>query len=317
MIYRVVHRTTYAYDDPVAFTRCVLRLTPATTDAQTVLDHAIAVIPSPVETRRRLGPFDEQTLTMMVDKPHRSLVIEARSRVDVHAPPLVDPDAGPGWESVRAHALEAGDLGARSPASFLYPTQRTPILPRISEFARASFPAGRPIVAAAADLMRRIKADFKYDPEATDVRTTSGEAFDARGGVCQDFAHVMIAGLRGLGLPAAYVSGYLRTTPPPGRPRLEGADATHAWVSVWCGLGTGWIGFDPTNAIFVQGDHITLAMGRDYADVAPIDGVVLGSGEQALKVEVDVIPEDELRAFRPPTAVQPAVVGASGAPRPR
>jgi len=147
------------------------------------------------------------------------------------------------------------------------------------------------VIEAAFDLATRIRTEFNYDPEYTEVSTPAIEAFEARRGVCQDFAHIMIAGLRGLGLPAAYVSGYLRTVPPPGKARLEGADATHAWVKLWCGPEAGWIGFDPTNALVVAGDHIELALGRDYADVAPIGGVVLGPGEQKIKVGVDVIPE--------------------------
>jgi transglutaminase-like putative cysteine protease len=141
--------------------------------------------------------------------------------------------------------------------------------------------------------MGRIRREFTYDPDATEVSTPVSEAFEKRHGVCQDFAQVMISGLRGLGLPARYVSGYLRTVPQPGQPRLEGADATHAWVAVWCGYDRGWIGLDPTNNMFTENDHITLATGRDYQDVAPIEGVLLGSGRQKLKVEVDVIPEDE------------------------
>ena len=167
-------------------------------------------------------------------------------------------------------------------------------------------PKGRPIIEAAAALMTRMRSDFTYDAEATTVSTPIGEAFTARRGVCQDFTHIMISGLRGLGLPAAYVSGYLRTVPPPGRPRLEGCDATHAWVLLWCGEERGWIGFDPTNAILVRHDHITLAIGRDYADVAPIDGVMLAPGEQALKVEVDVIPEHEQGVVRPAFAARSA-----------
>ena len=187
--------------------------------------------------------------------------------------------------------------GSEGPASFLYPTRRTPVIAAITDYARTSFRAGRPIIEAAAEVMSRMHKDFVYDPEATDVSTPAAEAFTARHGVCQDFAHIMISGLRGLGLPAAYVSGYLRTRPPPGRPRLEGADATHAWVSLWCGEASGWVGFDPTNAILVQNDHIVLAIGRDYADVAPIDGIILAPGKQTLKVEVDVAPEGALEAL--------------------
>jgi transglutaminase-like putative cysteine protease len=298
VIYWVRHRTTYNYEALVTYARCVLRLTPPTTAAQTVLEHAVAITPEPSDTLRRTGPFGEATLTVVIDTPHKTLVIEAISWVDVHAAPVGDPAASPHWEDVRTAAFRAAALGPDSPARYLYPTARTPIIPAITEYARPSFSAGRPVIDAAADLMTRMHGDFIYDADATTVSTPAGEAFATRRGVCQDFAHIMIAGLRGLGLPAAYVSGYLRTIPAPGRPRLQGADATHAWVGVWCGEGLGWIGFDPTNALIVQNDHITLAAGRDYADVAPIDGLMLSPGEQALKVEVDVIPEDELAAAR-------------------
>jgi transglutaminase-like putative cysteine protease len=137
--------------------------------------------------------------------------------------------------------------------------------------------------------MRRIRSDFRYDAKATVISTPLREVFEKRHGVCQDFAHVMIAGLRGLGLPAAYVSGYLRTIPPAGQPRLQGADATHAWVSVWCGAGIGWIGFDPTNDLIVENDHIILAVGRDFSDVSPVDGIIVGSRKQKLGVAVDVL----------------------------
>ena len=296
MIYWVRHRTTYTYEAQVTYARCVLRLTPPSSAVQTVLENAITVTPEPSDRMKRTGAYGEETLTVVIDKPHKILVIEAVSWVDVHAPPAPDAAASPAWENVRAAAFESLALGPDSPAAFLYPTTRTPLAPAITDYARASFAEGRPIIEAAIDLMTRIHDEFVYDGEATTVSTPASEAFEVRRGVCQDFAHIMIAGLRGLGLPAAYVSGYLRTNPPPGRPRLQGADATHAWVSLWCGEAYGWIGFDPTNAILARDDHITLATGRDYSDVAPIDGITLAPGEQELKVEVDVIPEDELAA---------------------
>jgi transglutaminase-like putative cysteine protease len=302
VIYGLRHRTTYTYEDPVTFARCVLRLTPQSSASQTVLRSTVAVTPRPSSSVEGTGPFGEKTLTVVIDRPHRELVIEGRSRVDVHALALDDPKDSAPWERLRDHAYETRALGPEGPATYLYPTRRTPLAPAITEYARQSFAAGRPIVEAAAELMTRMHADFTYDPEATTVSTPAVEAFAARHGVCQDFAHIMISGLRGLGLPAAYVSGYLRTIPPPGRPRLEGADATHAWVSVWCGDEAGWIGFDPTNAILVQNDHIVLAVGRDYSDVAPIDGIILAPGVQTLKVEVDVAPELEPDAGRPHAA---------------
>jgi transglutaminase-like putative cysteine protease len=165
------------------------------------------------------------------------------------------------------------------------------LVPDVTDYARSSFPSGRSALGGAFDLMQRIRRDFRFDSKATSVRTPLQEAFALRAGVCQDFAHIMIAGLRGLGIPSAYVSGYLRTIPPAGQPRLRGADASHAWVSVWCG--DGWIGLDPTNGIVMCDDHIVVARGRDYTDVSPIDGIVSSSGAQKLKVEVDVVPDGE------------------------
>lgn len=293
MKYRLRHRTTYSYQEEVRFARCVLRLTPCSSATQTVLESAITVTPEPSARLGRVGPFGAEILTVTVDKPHRALVIEARSRIDVHVPPRGDPEATPSWETIRTRALNTSDLSADGPASYLFPTLRTPIAPAITDYARASFAPGRPIVAALSELNSRIHREFTYDPGATEVSTPVAQAFEARHGVCQDFAQIMICGLRGLGLPAKYVSGYLRTIPPPGQARLEGADATHAWVAVWCGDAAGWVGFDPTNAILAGNDHLILAIGRDYADVAPIDGVILASGAQTLKVEVDVIPDGE------------------------
>ena len=292
MIYALRHRTTYSYGDSVSFARCVLRLTPRSSVTQTVLESSIKVSPRPSLRQERTGPFGAEMVTVMVDKPHDTLVIDARARIDVHTPPPPDRETSTPWEVVRGRAFENRDIGYEGPAAFLYPTPRTPVVPRITDYARQSLAPGRPIVAAVAELMTRVYKDFRYDPGATEVSTPVWQAFDARHGVCQDFAQIMITGLRGLGVPTAYVSGYLRTIPPEGRPRLEGADATHAWIAVWCGEDTGWIGFDPTNNILAADDHIVLATGRDYADVAPIDGVILAGGAQTLTVEVDVIPED-------------------------
>lgn len=292
MIYGLRHRTTYSYGDSVSFARCVLRLTPRSSASQTVLESSIRVTPRPSMRQERTGPFGAQMVTVMVDRPHDTLVIDARSRVDVHTPPPPDAISSLPWEAVRGLAFENRDIGPEGPANYLYATNRTQLVPRITDYARESLKPGRPIVAAVSELMSRVYRDFRYDPGATEVSTPVWQAFDARHGVCQDFAQIMISGLRGLGVPTAYVSGYLRTIPPEGQPRLEGADATHAWVSVWCGEAAGWVGFDPTNDILAADDHIVLAVGRDYADVAPIDGVILATGAQTLKVEVDVVPED-------------------------
>ena len=182
------------------------------------------------------------------------------------------------------------DLGPTSPAHFLFASRLVPLDPQIRDYARLSFPPARPVLDGAIDLMRRIKADFVYQVGATTVETTPAMSFALRRGVCQDFAHIMISGLRGVGLPAAYVSGYLRTVPLQGQARLAGADAMHAWVLVWCGGDVGWCGLDPTNGIFAGNDHVVLAVGRDYADVAPIDGVIFAAGGQQLEVSVSVTP---------------------------
>ena len=290
MIYQLRHLTTYRYESPVTLARCVLRLRPRDTAHQAVLESHLSITPRPAQTREHTGPFGERVVMATVETPHRELRIEARARVSVNRPARPTPLGGEMWEEVRRDAAEAIGLDAASPVHFLYPTPMTPIVRPITDYGRQCFTPGRPVIEAAHALACQIRFDFQYDPKSTEVTTPATEAFAARHGVCQDFSHVMISAMRGLGLPAAYVSGYLRTTPPPGRPRLEGADATHAWVSVWCGARDGWIGFDPTNALVVAGDHIVLAVGRDYADVAPIDGVILGSGKQRLKVAVDVTP---------------------------
>ena len=228
-------------------------------------------------------------VTVLVDKPHDTLVIDARSRIDVHTPPPPDAATSLSWERVRDLAFENRDIGSDGPAAYLYATNRTPMVARITEYARESLTLDRPIIAAVGELMSRVYRDFRYDPGATEVSTPVWQAFDARHGVCQDFAQIMISGLRGLGVPTAYVSGYLRTIPPAGRPRLEGADATHAWVSIWCGS-NGWIDLDPTNDIRPSERHVVIAVGRDFLDVSPIRGVIVGSGSHHLTVGVDVMP---------------------------
>lgn len=302
MIYTLRHLTTYRYARTVRFARCNLRLRPRDGDGQRVLESAVHVTPEPTRRLERRDFFGVDTLTLTLDEPHREFSVEAVSQVTIQRPVPPPPEAGLAWERVREAALALPSLGPDGPAHFQFPSHRVPLVPEVTDYARTSFSPGRSAYGAAVELMHRIRDDFRFDTKATTVSTPLAEAFALRAGVCQDFAHVMIAGLRGLGLPAAYVSGYLRTRPPPGRPRLRGADASHAWVALWCGadhgagegIGEGgWIGLDPTNACVVRDDHIVVARGRDYGDVAPIDGIVASAGAQKLTVEVDVIPEDE------------------------
>jgi transglutaminase-like putative cysteine protease len=289
VIYEIRHLTSYAYARPVPFARCILRVLPREGDGQHVVASELSVTPRSVERHDGICFFGNRTTTLTIAKPHRELRIETRSRVEVNRAAAPFPALTRNWEEVTALAQGAQSLAPDSPAQYIYPSRLVPTVDEITAYAQESFQARRPVFEAARELMGRVRRDFTYDPEATEVSTPIREAFAQRHGVCQDFAHIMIAGLRGLGLPAAYVSGYLRTIPPPGQPRLEGADATHAWVMVWCGPETGWIGLDPTNDLIVGDDHIITATGRDYADVSPLDGVLVGPGNQKLDVKVDVI----------------------------
>jgi transglutaminase-like putative cysteine protease len=289
MIYDVRQTTTYAYASPAAYAQHVLRLTPIARERQRVTAAVLDIDPAPVRRREGRDFFENRTTVIEIDAPHNSLTVKLAARIAVDAIAAADFEATQPWESVRAQTLASLDLGPHSPVHFIYPSRLVSLDPEIRDYVEVSFPPGRPILAGAAEVMRRIRDDFTYEVGATTVTTTPTMSFALRRGVCQDFAHIMISGLRGLGIPAAYVSGYLRTVPRPGSARLEGADAMHAWVMVWCGS-AGWWGLDPTNALVASDDHVVLAIGRDYADAAPIGGVVLGSGQQRLNTAVDVIP---------------------------
>ncbi len=288
MIYDISHITIYTHDASVASTRCAIRLTPRTSTGQRLLQSAIDLMPAPEDMRNRLDFFGNHVVEASIRQPHAKLRIALSARVEVIRPEPPAPALTPSWGVTRRAACCAQSLDPVSPVHWLYPSRLAPLHGPMTDYARQSFPAGRPVLEGAQELMNRIQEDFAYDPDATHVATPLAQVFEARGGVCQDFAHVMIAGLRGIGLPAAYISGYIRTIPAPGQPRLEGADASHAWVAVWCGEAFGWIHLDPTNAMVVGDDHIVVAIGRDYADVSPIDGVIISAGHQNLDVSVDV-----------------------------
>ncbi len=293
MIYDIRHLTTYKYDAPVTFSHCALRLLPVDGPGQSVKRYSLAIDPVPAAMDERICFFGNRVTSITIDAAHRQLRIEARSTIDVARAPAPPPEATQPWEDTRDAAFSSDTLTPESPAHFLHPSRFVPRFQPAADYARQSFATGRPALDGAVELMRRIRDDFVYDPKATVVSTPLSEAFEKRRGVCQDFAHVMIAGLRGIGLPAAYVSGYLRTIPPEGKPRLEGADATHAWVALWCGEPFGWIGLDPTNSMMIGDDHIVLARGRDYADISPVAGIILSSGDQEIDVKVDVIPRGD------------------------
>jgi transglutaminase-like putative cysteine protease len=290
MIYDIRQTTTYNYASPVAYARHMLRLTPIDRPGQRVHATALEIEPVPIERHDGQDFFGNRMTWIELDQPHDTLSVRVAARVAVKRDAVLDADATPPWEEIRDAAFASIDLSPNSPTHYLFPSRQVSLDPEIRAYAAESFLPERTVLAGALDLMRRIKADFIYEIGVTTARTTPPMSFALRRGVCQDFAHIMISGMRGLGLPAAYVSGYLRTGQSPKEERLEGADAMHAWVLAWCGTEAGWIGLDPTNAIPAGNDHVVLAIGRDYADVAPIDGVIYASGGQRLKVSVSVTP---------------------------
>src|SRR6202035_4707736 len=271
VIYDVRQITTCAYASPVAHARHVLRLTPVSRDGERVHVASLQIVPEPVRRRESKDFFGNISTWIEIAEPHDTLTVKLQARVAVDAP--VEPLATPVWETVREEAFATSDIGPLSPAHFLFPSRMVSLDPEIRDYIRQSFAPGRPVFDAAIELIGRMKCDIAYEIGATTVTTPPPMSFALRRGVCQDFAHIMISGLRGIGLPAAYVSGYLRTVPKGQAERLEGGDAMHAWVMVWCGAEAGWYGLDPTNAIYAGDDHVVLAIGRDYSDIAPIEGV--------------------------------------------
>ncbi|MES2338969.1 MAG: transglutaminase family protein [Pseudomonadota bacterium] len=292
MRYAIRHVTRFDYALPVGFARCNLRLKPIHWSGQTLDDYALTIEPGGRTHPARAEAGLANVTRLVVESPSRALTITSQARVTVERQIPVPSPGDPALGEVAALARASRDMGPASPAAYLFPSPRIPLDPAIAAWCATELDPARGALEAAIGLARHIQDEFAFDPTATLVDTPPREAFDARGGVCQDFAQIMISGLRAAGLPAAYASGYLRTLPPPGQERLVGADATHAWVLLWCGPDHGWIGVDPTNGIWMAEDHVVMAIGRDYADIAPIDGVVLGSGAQKMTVSVDVEPLD-------------------------
>jgi transglutaminase-like putative cysteine protease len=226
---------------------------------------------------------------MFLDAPHPDFAVALDAIVDVRAPDVPNPWATPGWEQV-SRAAFAGGAGSFEAAEFLFESPMVAPIREAGDYVAASFSAGVPILAALLDLNARIRRDFTFKGGVTTVNTPVRQVLAQRAGVCQDFSHLMIAGLRAIGLPARYVSGYIRTKPPPGQPRRRGADQSHAWVGCWLGPENGWVDVDPTNGIVVADEHVILGWGRDYGDVSPIFGVILGGGKHGLSVSVDLEP---------------------------
>jgi transglutaminase-like putative cysteine protease len=264
----VVHETHYKYSSPVPLSHQLLHLTPRELPWQTCTSYRLTVEPAPAEQEERVDYYGNRTVRVLLATPHDELLVRAESEVDVQ------PRAQAAWLP-----------GA--PSEFLHESPHVETWRELSDYAAKSASQGQPPLEVATDLMRRIHKDFRFDRTATSISTPLKQVMKQRSGVCQDFAHLMTAGLRSLAIPARYVSGYILTKPPPGRPRLVGADASHAWVSVFAGE---WIDLDPTNNRVVDEEYVTLAWGRDFDDVTPMRGVILGGGEQSLAVRVTVTP---------------------------
>lgn len=286
MKYQIVHQTQYASAEPVSVGHNEAWLTPRNTPTQVCLEHQIEIAPTPSVIVTRTDYFHNTTTQFAFNKGYETLTVTARNIVEVFppAPPTTEP---PSWEAVR-DAVHAGQTAEDFEAlEFTFDSPRCRIASEFLHYAQPSFPPNGSVLDGITDLMRRMHTDFRYDPTATTVSTPVEQVFRIRRGVCQDFAHLLISMLRSIDLPARYVSGYLRTLPQPGKTRLVGSDASHAWVSAYCGP-LGWIDLDPTNNQIPSTDHITIAWGRDYMDVAPLKGVYLGGSSPHLAVSVDV-----------------------------
>jgi transglutaminase-like putative cysteine protease len=295
MNYRIVHRTVYDYSDWVTVSHHATRLKPRLTAVQRRAEFTLGIVPEPAVRTMRTDYFGNPVCFFSVQQIHRRLEITASSQVWINRVTPTALGLSPDWKTVAALFREPASAETAEPYQFRFDSPLLRATPELADYAGKSFADGTPLLLGVQDLNRRIHADFKYDPVATTVATPLEEVWRNRRGVCQDFAHVAIACMRSLGLLARYVSGYLRTHPAPGKPRLTGADASHAWFSVFC-PSVGWVDFDPTNNLLPAEEHITIAYGRDFSDVSPVSGILVGGGSHAIKVSVDVREMEEGRA---------------------
>ncbi|GJH29157.1 transglutaminase family protein [Caballeronia novacaledonica] len=285
----VTHRTTYRYSTPVEIAQHLATIRPLHCPWQQVISHTERIEPVPSYVHSRVDAFGNDVLYFSLDAPHERLSMTSETTVRLTPRwSALDAEATPPWETVAQRMRYRAGESFYPESEFCYASPNISLDHELRAYAQASFDAGTPLVAGAIDLMHRIHEDFEYKPSATAFDTPASRAFELRHGVCQDFSQVMIGCLRSLGLPARYVSGYLRNDPPPGHARLIGADASHAWVSVHCPQ-SGWIDLDPTNDVLADLDHVTLATGRDYSDVSLLRGMILGGGAHHVDVAVNVL----------------------------
>lgn len=290
MRYRVRHTSLYAYGSPVDLAAHMVHLRPRPLPGQQVVSERIVTDPLPARRRDGHDHFGNLVTWLFLDLPHADFEVTAESVVDVQFSPPPTAEATPPWEWVAQAARTTEGWRA---AEYRFDSSMAPANADAAAYAAVSFPPDRPVLAGLLELNARIRREFRFRSGVTTVSTPVSQVMQRREGVCQDFSHVMISALRGLGLPARYVSGYIRTKPPPGQKRRQGADQSHAWVGAWLGPAHGWIDLDPTNDLVVQDEHVVLGWGRDYADVSPVRGIILGGGDHSLKVTVDLEPDDE------------------------
>ncbi|WP_431283793.1 transglutaminase family protein [Humitalea sp. 24SJ18S-53] len=281
--WKLRHETTYRYARPVDMATHMLHLTPRDFPGQRVISHSLTSTPEPARTTHGTDDFGNAVTWLFLDSPHDRFVVVSEAEVEVAFPPPPPPADTLPWEEVAA-------LAGGTVAQFLFDSPLIPASPAARAYAGASFPRGRPVLEGLLHLMHRIRREFAYKPGVTGISTSVETIMSTRAGVCQDFSHAMIAGLRGLGLPARYVSGYIRTHTPPGGVRMRGADQSHAWVGAWMGPDFGWVDLDPTNDCVTGTEHVVLGWGRDFSDVSPLRGVILGGGRHTLHVGVDLEP---------------------------
>ncbi len=288
---RVSHRTVYRYGEPVSTSHHETRLSPREHDHQRTISHHLEITPAPVRRRRRFDYFGNRTMHFDLSEPHRSLEVMARSVVELRAPRPLHLERSLSWEQVRERLQRDRRRDVLDACEMTFDSPHVARSAALAAYAAPSFTPGRPVLEAVSDLGARIHREFRYDTTATTVSTPLPRVLEQRRGVCQDFAHLMVGCLRTLGLAGRYVSGYLLTRPPPGKPRLVGADASHAWVATWLPE-VGWVDFDPTNDLMPRDEHVTVAHGRDFSDVTPLRGVILGGGAHSVDVAVDVVSID-------------------------
>jgi transglutaminase-like putative cysteine protease len=285
MIYRLRHATTYDYAEPVVLGTHFMHLLPRERPGQFIREAQLEISPNPDNRRNEVDHFGNFTTTVSMTSPHKRFVVELTATVDVIQPAPPPADLTPAHEEIAAAALNRAEI-----AEFCLPSNLAGPTPEIAAYGRESFPPGQPVLTGLLDLNRRLYKDMTYKSGVTNTGTIAAQVLKTRAGVCQDYAHLMIAALRAVELPARYVSGYLRTLPPAGEVKRRGADQSHAWVGAWVGDEVGWVDFDPTNNLLVRDEHVTLAWGRDFQDVSPLRGIILGGGRHSLRVNVDLDP---------------------------